>query len=43
MLDERLDLFFQNVWQIIVFQQGAVCEGLMPSLDLRPVKDAHRT
>ena len=34
MLDERLDLGFEVAWQIVVFEQDAVFQGLVPALDL---------
>ena len=34
MVDERLDLRFQITGQIVVFQQDAVLERLVPTLDL---------
>ena len=33
-LDERLDLRFEIAGQIIIFEQDAVFEGLVPTLDL---------
>ena len=32
--DERFDLGFKVAWQIIIFQQDAVFEGLVPAFDL---------
>ena len=34
MIDEGADLVFEIAWQIIVLQQDAVLQGLMPTLDL---------
>ena len=34
MIDEGADLVFEIAWQIIVLQQNAVLQGLMPTLDL---------
>ena len=34
MIDEGADLVFEIAWQIIVLQQNAVFQGLMPTLDL---------
>ena len=33
-LDEARDLSFEITWQIIVFEQNAVLERLVPALDL---------
>jgi hypothetical protein len=33
-LDERIDLDFEITWQIVIFQQYPVLQGLVPSLDL---------
>ena len=34
MFDEGADLVFEIAWQIIVLQQDAVLQGLMPTFDL---------
>ena len=34
MIDEGFDLGFEITWQEVVFQQDAVLQGLMPTLDL---------
>ena len=34
MIDEGADLVFEIDWQIIVLQQNAVLQGLIPTLDL---------
>ena len=34
MIDEGADLVFEIAWQIIVLQQDAVFQGLVPTLDL---------
>jgi hypothetical protein len=33
-LDEGIDLLLEISWQIVVFEQNAVLQGLMPTLDL---------
>lgn len=33
-LDEVADVGFEITWQIVVFHQDAVLQGLMPALDL---------
>ena len=34
MLDEVTDVGFEIAWQVVVFQQDAVLQGLLPALDL---------
>ena len=33
-IDEAIDLRFEIAWQVVVFEQNAVLEGLVPALDL---------
>ena len=33
-LDEAADVGFEIAWQVVVFEQDAVLQGLMPALDL---------
>ncbi len=33
-LDEGLDVSFEVAWQIVILEQDAVLQGLMPALDL---------